>query len=142
MQRQAREYQQLLARKQKDVPGATAITFWEQNYYSELVKKSDYDFDSQSMRPYFPYAEVKQGVLDFTEKLFGVEIRRVKDAPVWDPSVECYEMYEGGKLVGRFYLDMHPRDEQVQPRGPVRHPDGRRGRADSGGCPDLQLSGR
>jgi thimet oligopeptidase len=33
----------------------------------------------------------------------------VKDAPVWDPAVEAYEMCDGGKLAGRFYLDMHPR---------------------------------
>jgi thimet oligopeptidase len=38
-----------------------------------------------------------------------VEFRKVEGAPVWDPSVECYEMFEGGKLAGRFYLDMHPR---------------------------------
>src|SRR5262249_7016963 len=29
---------------------------------------------------------------------------------VWDPSVEGYEVYEGDRLIGRFYLDMHPRD--------------------------------
>jgi thimet oligopeptidase len=28
---------------------------------------------------------------------------------VWDPSVEAYELLQDGKLVGRFYLDMHPR---------------------------------
>ena len=31
-------------------------------------------------------------------------------------------MYDGGKLAGRFYLDMHPAREQVQPRRAVRHP--------------------
>lgn len=108
-ERQAREYQQLLARKQKDVPGATAINFWESSYYSEQLKRSDYDFDSQSVRPFFPYESVKQGVLDVTAKVFGVEFRRVADAPVWHPSVECYEMWDGGKMAGRFYLDMHPR---------------------------------
>lgn len=85
----AREYAQLLARKRKDDPAATAVTDWERSYYSELVRKSDYDFDGQSVRPYFPYARVKQGVLDVTAKLFGVEFRRVADAPVWHPSVEC-----------------------------------------------------
>jgi thimet oligopeptidase len=44
--------------------------------------------------------------------MFGVTYTRVPDAPVWDPSVECYEMHENGKLVGRFYLDMHPRDNK------------------------------
>ena len=107
--RQQREYAQLLARKQKDVPGATVVNFWEFPYYSEQVRKSDYSFDSQELRAYLPYDEVKQGVLDIASKLFSVEFRRVKDAPTWDPSVECYEMYDGGKLAGRFYLDMHPR---------------------------------
>ena len=105
----ASEYQVLLKRKQQDVPGAKGINAWESAYYSELVRKANYDFDSQSVRPYFQYDRVKQGVLDVTSKMFGVTFRRVKDAPVWDPLVECYEMLENGKLVGRFYLDMHPR---------------------------------
>jgi thimet oligopeptidase len=110
--RQEREYAQLLARKQKDVPNATVVNLWESSYYSEQVRKSDYAFDSQDLRAYLPYDQVKQGVLDISAKLFGVEFRRVKDAPVWDPSVECYEMFDGGKLAGRFYLDMHPRDNK------------------------------
>jgi thimet oligopeptidase len=28
---------------------------------------------------------------------------------VWDPSVETYEMLDGGKVIGRFYFDTHPR---------------------------------
>jgi thimet oligopeptidase len=108
-----REYDALVKRKQQDVPGATAITAWEKTYYSELVRKSDYDFDSQSVRPYFPFDRVKQGLLDVTGRLFGVTYRPIKDAPVWDPSVEAYEMVqdgkEGEKTIGRFYLDMHPR---------------------------------
>ena len=105
----AKEYQTLLARKQKDVPGATVVNAWENAYYSELVRKADYNFDSQSVRPYFQYDKVKQGLLDVTSKLFGVTFQPAKNVPVWHPSVEAYEMLEGGKVVGRFYLDMHPR---------------------------------
>lgn len=103
------DYQTLLKRKQQDAPGSNIVTAWESNYYSELVRKSDYAFDSQSVRPYFAYDRVKQGVLDVTGKLFGVSFRPVKGAPVWHPDAECWEMLESGKLVGRFYLDMHPR---------------------------------
>lgn len=105
----ASEYQTLLKRKQQDAPGAKGINAWEASYYSELVRKASYDFDSQSVRPYFQFDRVKQGVLDVTSKLFGVTFRQVKDAPVWDASVECWEMLENGKLVGRFYFDLHPR---------------------------------
>ena len=104
------EYEELLARKKRDAPGAMQINRWEANYYAELVRQANYDFDSQSVRPYFPYEQVKQGVLNVTGKLFGVKFRRVKNAPVWHPSVECWEMFENEKPVGRFYLDMHPRE--------------------------------
>ena len=110
--RAEREYQMLLKRKQQDLPGATAVNFWENNYWSEQVRKSNYNFDSQSVRPYFPYDRVKDGVLGVTGKMFGVEFHRVPKAPVWDPSVECYEVTENGKMVGRFYLDMHPRKDK------------------------------
>jgi thimet oligopeptidase len=110
--RAAADYRVLLKRKQQDVPGATVVNAWESGYYSELLRKSEYDFDAQKMRPYFPYERVKQGVLDVTSKLFSVTYRKVDNAPVWDSSVDCYEMLENGKLVGRFYLDMHPREDK------------------------------
>jgi thimet oligopeptidase len=110
--KQAREYQQLLAAKKKDDPAATAVEFWQVNYYKEQVRKAEYDFDSQAMRPYLPFDRVKDGILKTAATLFDVEFRRVPDAPVWHPSVECYEMWDGGKLAGRFYLDLHPRADK------------------------------
>lgn len=106
------DYQSLLERKKQDDPTATTINLWEYSYYSELVRKSSYNFDSQVARPYFPYDKVKQGVLDVTSTLFGVNFKRNNSIPVWDSSVECWEMHEGNKLVGRFYLDMHPRQNK------------------------------
>ena len=107
--RQAREYQQLLAQKKKHDPDATAVEFWQYNYEREQLRKADYAFDSKVVRDYFPYPRVQAGVLDIMSRLFGVTFKRVPGAPVWHPSVECYEMWENGKLAGRFYLDMHPR---------------------------------
>ena len=104
-----REYRTLLRRKRQDHRGATGIHRWETGYLRELVRRSDYDFDSQQVRPYFPYERVRQGVLDLSARLFGVSFRKMTDAPVWHPSVEAWEMLEDGVLVGRFYLDMHPR---------------------------------
>lgn len=107
--RAAEEYNELLARKRQDVPEASVVNSWESTYYSELLRKTEYNFDSQSVRPFFQFDRVKQGVLDVTAKLFGVEFRRVENAAVWHPAVECWEMFENGELAGRFYLDMHPR---------------------------------
>ncbi len=104
-----REFDVILKRKQQDGPGTTVVNAWENTYYSDLVRKASYDFDSQSVRPYFAFDRVKQGLLDVTSKLFGVTYRPLANVPVWDRSVEAYEMLENGRLVGRFYLDMHPR---------------------------------
>jgi thimet oligopeptidase len=104
-----KEYAAYLKRKQEDDPSAKAINVWERRYYGELIRKRDYDFDAQETRPYFAYDRVKQGVLDVTSRLFGVTYKRIPDAPVWGPSVEAYEIREGDRLLGRFYLDLHPR---------------------------------
>lgn len=104
-----REYEIYLKRKREDDPSATAVQRWEVRYYEQLIRKREYNFDAQAARPYFPFAGVKQGLFDVTSKLFGVSYKRITDAAVWDPSVEAYEMWEGKKLLGRFFLDLHPR---------------------------------
>jgi thimet oligopeptidase len=47
-----------------------------------------------------------------TGRLFGVTFRPIAGAPVWDPAVEAYELLSGGRVIGRFYLDMHPRKDK------------------------------
>jgi len=108
-----RDYAQLLARRRKDVPSAQAdedLPAWDSAYYQERVKAEEYGFDSRSIRPYFEYSRVKQGVLSVTGRLFGIEYQRVEDAAVWHPEVEAYDVLEEGKRIGRIYLDMHPRE--------------------------------
>jgi len=113
-ERSRRDYQVLLERKRKDVPGATRVDPWDQAYLDDRVKAEQYSFDSQSVRPYFEYTRVKQGVLDITSRLFGVSYRRLTDAPVWHPDVEAYDVFQGQAQVGRFYLDMHPRADKYK----------------------------
>jgi thimet oligopeptidase len=108
--RAGRDYQQLLRRKRKDDSGAHAVAGWDAAFYSERVSAEEYGFDSQTIRPYFEYRRVKQGVLDITAKIFGLEYKRIGDAAVWHPDVEVYDVVERGAVLGRIYLDMHPRD--------------------------------
>jgi len=104
-----REVEMLLAEKQKSSPGAREIWDYERSYLSELVRRSKYDFDSQSVRPYFPFMQVKQGILDAAAELFHVSFQQEPNVPSWDPSVETWIVIDSGKPIGRFYLDMHPR---------------------------------
>jgi thimet oligopeptidase len=113
-ERSRRDYQVLLERKRQEDPNATRVDPWDQAYLEDRVKAEQYNFDSQSVRPYFEYTRVKQGVLELTSRLFGVRYERVANAPVWHPDVEAYDVFQGSGHVGRFYLDMHPRADKYK----------------------------
>jgi thimet oligopeptidase len=123
-----KEFQMLLAEKRKSDPQATTIGLEERSYFEELVRRSNYRFDSQSVRPYFPYQRVKQGILDTAATLFHVEFRREEGVPAWDPTVETWQVIDGGQVVGRFYLDMHPRAGKFSHAEMVQVLDGVRGK--------------
>jgi len=123
-----REFAMLLAEKRKTDPKATEIADYETFYLSELVRRSQYDFDSQTVRPYLPYNQVKQGILDTAATLFHVSFRQELDAPAWAPGVETWDVIEDGKMIGRFYLDMHPRPGKYTHANMVPVLDGIRGK--------------
>ncbi len=104
----------LLARKQKDVSGAAALEPWEQDYYEDRVKAEQYGLDSQALRAYFEYGQVKQGVMDITARLFGIRYAPVQGATTWHADVETWDVFEGDALLGRIHLDMHPRDNKYK----------------------------
>jgi thimet oligopeptidase len=102
-----RDFKRMQARYATLVPGGQ-LTPWSTGYVQQLIRKENYALDPQAVRQYFRYDKVRDGILQLTRDLFGVEIRPWQTA-VWDPSVEPYEMLRDGKLVGRFYFDTHPR---------------------------------
>jgi thimet oligopeptidase len=103
------EHQLILDFARTRQPGLEAIDITSRSYWYELFRRQTFHFDSQSVRPYFPYAQVEAGVLATAAKLFKVEFRPSQQKP-WHPSVTVYDVYDKGELAGRFYLDMHPRD--------------------------------
>jgi thimet oligopeptidase len=104
-----RELKLVLDFVQKRQPNLTAIDITSRGYWYEQFRRSAFDFDSQSVRPYFPYAQVEAGVLKTAAQLFKVEFRP-SSAPAWHNDVSVFEVFDNGKMVGRFYLDMHPRE--------------------------------
>jgi len=108
--RAKKEFDLLTAFVHKSDAGAFPLTASDANYWNEQYRRTAYDFDSQSVRPYFPYAMVEAGILKTASRLFHVEFVAVQDAPVWDASVHAYDIFDGGKKAGRIYLDMHPRE--------------------------------
>jgi thimet oligopeptidase len=114
--RARKDYSDLLARKKKDDPAATEVKPWDAGYLNDRVKAEQYGVDSREVRPYFQYDNVKNAVLDTTGKLFGIRYQRVQDAKVWHPDVETYDVYDvaSGRMLGRVYLDMFPRENKYK----------------------------
>ncbi|MBI3478270.1 MAG: Zn-dependent oligopeptidase [Acidobacteria bacterium] len=123
-----REFAMLLAEKQKADPGATKISEYETSFIREQLRRSKYNFDSQSVRPYLPYPSVKKGIMDTAAQLFHVTFKQEMNVPAWDPTVETWEVIDNGKMVGRFYLDMHPRPGKFSHAEMVQVLDGIRGK--------------
>ncbi|HVK27721.1 MAG TPA: M3 family metallopeptidase [Nocardioides sp.] len=104
-----RDLEQLLARYRRDFPAATEVPGFDFQYYAELVRSEEYDVDAQRVRTYFDFGKVRQGLLEVTGRLFDLAYRPV-DVPVWHEEVTAYEVERAGRVIGRIYLDLHPRE--------------------------------
>ena len=77
------------------------------------VRREQYDVDSKLVREYFNYDASRDGILTLVQDLFDVQIVPWQ-TDTWHEDVETYELRDGDKTIGRFYLDMHPRDGKFQ----------------------------
>ncbi len=122
------ELKDLLRRKKKDDPKATAIEVWDRLYYVQRIRDEKYGFDAREVRKYFSSDQVVQGGMEFFGELFGLRFEREAGLLTWHHSVTVWNVYEGDWLVGRFFLDMYPRPDKyghasMFPMG-VGHEDG------------------
>jgi len=106
-----RDYAELLDLKRKALndPKVDVIQPWEKSFYEDLLLKERYSLDQEKVREYFELNNVISGLFQITQNLFGLEYTEVKDPSVWNDDVRLFEVKEGGKLIGRFYLDLYPR---------------------------------
>jgi thimet oligopeptidase len=109
-----RDYDQILAFRRQKEPNATAVDIWNYHHFLHEATIQKYGYDSQSVRPYFEYSRVMQGILDLTSRMYGITYRRVTNAQVWHPDVAVYDVFDGGKLLGRIYFDMFPRESKYK----------------------------
>jgi thimet oligopeptidase len=112
--RAEQDYAMLLEQKRTRDAAATVVDQSERLFYEEQVKRAQYQFDSQEVRPYFEFTQTRDGMLAVTSRLFDVEYVGVADAPVWHPDVDVYDVLRGGEKLGRIYLDLHPREGKYQ----------------------------
>ena len=81
---------------------------FDTGYYSELLKKEQYDLDEELYRPYFEQKNVLNGMFEFLNKLFGISFKKI-DEKLWDEKAFAYELYLDNKLKAKLYLDLEAR---------------------------------
>ncbi|MDD5305739.1 MAG: Zn-dependent oligopeptidase [Deltaproteobacteria bacterium] len=92
------------------VTDPAVIHVWDRFYYVEKVRSERFGVDSQKVREYFAFEKVRDGLLALNQDLFGVVFKKVDKPDAWDPSVEAYDVMDGAEILGRVYMDMHPRN--------------------------------
>lgn len=108
-----RDYNMLLERLREDQPDAERVESWQSSYISEKVRTEKFQVDSKETRQYFNYENTRDGILTMVQDLFQVQIRPWQ-TEAWHDDVESYELLSGDRVLGRFYLDMHPREGKYQ----------------------------
>lgn len=83
---------------------------WDLRYYSEKYKKFLYDIDQEMLRPYFPLENVIEGIFLLAKKLYNLDFIKDESIEGYHKEVKIYKVYEGENYIGRFYLDLFPRE--------------------------------
>ena len=84
---------------------------WEIGYWAEKQRASEYDYDEEELRPYFPLERVLNGLFDLVNKLYGIHVVETPGKPVWHPDVKYYDIRDAdGALLAGFYADWFPRE--------------------------------
>ncbi|MGJ0336290.1 M3 family metallopeptidase [Aliarcobacter cryaerophilus] len=81
------------------------------SFYSEKLKKAQYDIDEEYYRPYFEQNSVLNGFFTALNELFDIEFKS-SNASSWDEKVKVYDIFEKNKTIARIYIDLEARDDK------------------------------
>ncbi|HEU0008740.1 MAG TPA: M3 family metallopeptidase, partial [Verrucomicrobiae bacterium] len=109
----AAEIEQFRRLKVRDTGDPAAqIQLWDWRYFQGLVKKENYEVDTEALRVYFPYERCLLGMFHVYQAIFGLRFERVEPPARWCEDLELFAVSdaESGEPLGLFYLDMFPRE--------------------------------
>lgn len=89
------------------------IKGWDWRYYTSRLRKERFDYDEETMRPYFEFTAVREGVFMLADKLFGLKFSPLENVPTWHPEQQVFEVKEAdGTHVGIIYMDFFTRESK------------------------------
>src|SRR6201999_319348 len=94
--------------------GGFALSAADWEFYSEKVRKAEYDLDESQVKPYFELDRVlHDGVFFAANKLYGITFKERHDLPVYHPDVRVFDVIDANGLqIAVFYCDYFKRDNK------------------------------
>ncbi|KAF5886332.1 neurolysin, mitochondrial isoform X1, partial [Clarias magur] len=85
---------------------------WDLPYYMDQVEQVQFAVDKEQLMEYFPLQVVTEGLLGIYQDVLGLRFLQIQNPDVWHESVQLYAVLDPttDQEIGRFYLDLHPRD--------------------------------
>lgn len=105
----AREEVETIAGQAERRDQISTLEPWDWSYYAELYREKALKYEEEQTRPYFELSSVVEAMFGLTGKLYGIELRRNGELPVYHPDVEAYDVLREGQLLGTLLLDYFPR---------------------------------
>ena len=84
---------------------------WDWAFYTERLRRTEFEFDESLLRPYFEiWTVLEEGVFFAANRLYGLSFERRTDLPVYHPTVRVYEVHDAdGELLALFLADFYAR---------------------------------
>ena len=105
----AREEVETIAGQAERRDQISTLEPWDWSYYAELYREKALKYEEEQTRPYFELSSVVEAMFGLAGKLYGIELRRNGELPVYHPDVEAYDVLREGQLLGTLLLDYFPR---------------------------------
>lgn len=84
---------------------------WDWWYYTEKLREQKYALNEEEIRPYFKMENVREGIFEVANRLYGLSFKKLDNPPVYHPEVEAYEVFDkDGSHLAVFYTDYFPRE--------------------------------
>lgn len=96
--------------------GNFKIEPWDYYYYAGKVRKQKYDLEESELRPYFSLENVLSGLFGAAERLYGIKLVELPDAPKYMDEVTVYDVQDAstGEHISVFMTDFFPRASKRQ----------------------------
>lgn len=90
--------------------GVTELQSWDAAYFTEKLKKQEFDIDDELTKAYFQLDKVVEGIFKVAHKLFDLNFTKTSKIDVYHDEVDLYKVSDNnGRFIAFLYMDFFPR---------------------------------